>query len=384
MIAYNNEGLKALQIRDAAGEWHKKGLLSDEQWQAVQSRNPVNFYSPNVFVRIGLAIFSLILLLAAMGLVAIFAEPRSEDGLALFGLFWGVVWILVLDFWAIRSIRHYGSGVDDILLYTGVIAIVISLCSLFPYNTGALAYCCVAWPFLIAGTMRYVDRLMAAAAYFCTFLIVLLSVKEMTSLAIYLLPFTGMFFSAAAYLFSRNGQKRPSWRLWHGVFAVLELLALLTFYTSGNFWVIQQAGAEFFGLEQVPLAGFFWAFTFTVPALYIFMGLRRKNHFLLDIGIGFVAASILTFRYYFHVFPLAWTATICGAVLFAIAYFSIRYLRKHEGAYTYEAGSEKSLLLEVEEQLIEQTITSQTAPVPVKKDGFGGGQFGGGGAEGEF
>jgi len=70
--------------------------------------------------------------------------------------------------------------------------------------------------------------------------------------------------------------------------------------------------------------------------------------------------------------------------LLATAYFSIRYLRKNEGTYTYDAGAKKSLYQELEEQVIEQTIAGQTVAAPVKKDTFGGGQFGGGGASGEF
>ena len=130
------------------------------------------------------------------------------------------------------------------------------------------------------------------------------------------------------------------------------------------------------------MAWFFWTFTFAVPALYIWGGLRQKDRLLLDVGLGCLAAVVLTYRYYFHVLPLAWAAAIGGAVLLAIAYFSIRYLRKNAGAYTYEAGAEKSLFQEVEVQVIAQTMGGQTTPV--QKDTFGGGQFGGGGASGEF
>ncbi len=383
MIAYPISSLDALITTEAAQEWQSKGQLSNQQLQAIQAAYPTNFYSPNGFVRIGLVIFGSILLSSAMGLSAIFCGLDGATGFAVFSLLWGIIWIFVLEKWSIQSSRHYGSGIDDILLYYGVGGIVTGICVLLPNDSDFLVYCCVALPFLVIGSIRYLDRLLAAAAFVCSLLIVFIVVKKIPGLALFLLPFSGMLFSAGAFWFARRGQKDTEKRHWHSIFGVIETLALITFYASGNFWVVQQAGAEMFQLEQVPLSWFFWSFTYAVPLLYIFLGLRQKDRLLLDIGLACVAAMVFTFRYYFHVLPLSWAATLAGAVLFAIAYFSIRYLRKNDQVYTYAAGSEKSLVQEIEQQLVEQTIASQTAPV-ARPESFGGGQFGGGGAGQDF
>lgn len=56
------------------------------------------------------------------------------------------------------------------------------------------------------------------------------------------------------YTFSRShGQTHYAWRHWHGILLVLELLSLITFYAIGNFWVVQQAGLDFFQMEIVPM-----------------------------------------------------------------------------------------------------------------------------------
>lgn len=384
MIAYDKNGLDALLIKDTARQWHEKGLLSDEKWQNIRERHPPPFYSPNVFIRIGLAVFCLILLIAAMGLAFMFVEPNSMNGAALFSIFWGVICIFLLEIWAIQSARHFGSGIDDMLLYAGVWTIIGSLWSFLDYDTDPLVYTGLAWPFLLAGSIRYADRMMTAAAYCCSLLIVLLLVHKIPKLSLYLMPFAGMAFSAAAWFFARNGQERYAWRHWHGGLAIVEWLALITFYAAGNYWVVQQAGLAFFELEQAPLAWFFWLFTFAVPALYLFMGLRRKDRLMLDAGLGAVAAMVFTYRYYFHVMPLAWAAAIGGAILLAVSYFSIRYLRKHTTGYTYDADDKKSLLQEAEVQVIAQTVGHQTTATPAQKDIMGGGQFGGGGAGSEF
>ncbi len=385
MIAYNSSWLDALQTQDTARAWHQQQLLTAEQWKAAQEQNPVPFYTPNIFVRIGLAIFCTILLSAAIGLLGVFMDMRSESSWAVLCLFFGIISLVVLEQWAIRSSRHYRSGVDDMLLYFATMLILFSIMSQLPYNTGSLVYYIIAWPFLVAGSIRYLDRLMTAAVFCCSLMIMLLIVKEIPRLALYLLPFSGMVFSAVVYYFVRQGQQRHDWRHWHGQLAVLELLALTTLYLSGNYWVVQQAGAELFQLEQVPIPWFFWAFTFILPLAYIFQGWYKKERMMLDVGLGCIAAAVYTFRYYFHVLPLEWAAVIGGAVLFGSSYLYIRYLRQHEGAYTYLADGDPSLLQEIEEQLIEQTISSQNPPTAGgDTDTFGGGQFGGGGAGADF
>ncbi len=322
--------------------------------------------------------------MAAIGLFMLFTGADSEAGFAVLCIFFGLLSLAVLELWTIGSARHFASGVDDMVLYFGISVILTGLCSQLPYYTGTLVYFCIAWPFLVAASIRYLDRLATAATFVCSLAIVFLIVKDIPRLALYLLPFSGMLFSAGAYFFAQWGQRRYDWRHWHGQLAVVELLAIVTFYVSGNYWIVQQAGAELFQLEQVPMGWFFWAFTYAVPLVYIFVGFRKKDRLLMDIGLGCVAAAVFTFRYYFHILSLEWAAVIGGAVLFITAYFSIQYLRKHEGAYTYNADGDITLLQEIEEQLIEQTIASQNPPTPTKNDGFGGGEFGGGGAGGEF
>lgn len=384
MIAYNHEWLDALSTKEAAEQWNKKGLLSDEKWKNVQEQYHTGFYSPNVFVRIGLAVFCLILLLAMLGLMGWIVEPNTEAGFALFCIFWGMVWILALEFILIRGYRHFGSGLDDMLLYAGATAVVVGLGNLLLDTSEPLVWCCLALPFLVAGSIRYLDRLMAAAAFVCAVLIVLLIVKDIPNLAVYLLPFSGMLFSAAVYFFAQKGKQKDTWRHRHGVFAVFELLALLTFYASGNYWFVQQTGADWFSVERVPLGWFFWVFTFAVPCLFIWQGLRGKDRLALDVGLGCAVAAVFTFRYYHHVLPLAWAAAVGGAVVFVVSYLSIQYLRKNAVAYTYEEDGKKSLLQKAQEQIFEQTIASQSVAPSPKKDTLGGGQYGGGGAGSDF
>jgi hypothetical protein len=57
MIAYSSQWLEALQVRRQAARWHRKNMIGTAQYEAILAAYPVGFYTPNVVVRIGLAIF---------------------------------------------------------------------------------------------------------------------------------------------------------------------------------------------------------------------------------------------------------------------------------------------------------------------------------------
>ncbi len=389
MIAYNHQWLYALQIQEAAAHWQKKNLLSADQQQLILQHYPAGFYSPNVFIRIGLGFFCCILLGAFQAFLWVLVGISSNwdsalPAMGILNILLGAGCLLVLEF-VIKSRHHYSSGIDDVLLYTGLGQIIGGIFLFLTKVDEPLVFCIVALPFLATGAVRYIDRVLTALAYACLLVIVLLIVNKFPSLALYLLPFTGILFSVGAYAAAKNYQTRESFRLWMGNLQVIEVLSLITLYISGNYLIIQQGAEEMFGLAQVPLSWFFWVFTFGMPLGFIYVGLRNKDRILLWMGLGCVAFAVFTFRTYFHVMPLPMAATFAGAFLFAIAYFSIQFLKKGKVAFTYTAeDAQKPFFMESEALVVAQTFGHTTSPASDANLQFGGGQFGGGGAGGDY
>ncbi len=388
MIAYNRQWLNALLVQKSAESWHKKSLLTDAQHQQIQEQYPVGFYSPNVFIRIGLGFFCYILLGACQSFFWVMAGIATDwnDMLPVMGtvcLLLGAGTLLALEY-LIRTRHHYASGIDDVLLYAGIGQVIAGMLLFIANTDKPLPFFCLAFPFLAAGAIRYLDRLLTFLAYSCLLFIILLIVNEIPEMALYLLPFTGILFSAAAHWFAKKNQQRTDWQPWAGNLQVVEVLSLITLYLSGNYWMIQQSAEELFGFAQVPLAWFFWAFTFAMPVGFVFMGLRTKDRVLLWMGLGCLAFAVFTFRSYFHVLPLPTAATIAGALLFAVAYFSIQYLKKGKVLFTYAPDDTgKPLFVEAETLIIAQTF-GNTSQTPENDLSFGGGKFGGGGAGGDY
>ncbi|MBC7923326.1 MAG: hypothetical protein H7Z75_19790 [Ferruginibacter sp.] len=261
MKAYNPAWLDALAVRRLAGWWRRKNWLTEEQLRQIEARYPAPFFTPNGFVRVGLFGFTAFFTLCATGLASLFVHPLLDSGgSAAFGvlyLLYGVGTGGALEYF-IRRKHHYRSGIDDALLYFTLALGIGGLASLFwdAWGENVRWYCLLALPILIAGAIRYADRLVTALAYACLLTVVVLFGIRF-GWGRWLLPFVGMAVSAGLYGMAKRGgntnRTAPSYeggagegqpfRYWAGCLWTVELLALLTFYLSGNYFTVREGHA---------------------------------------------------------------------------------------------------------------------------------------------
>jgi hypothetical protein len=140
----------------------------------------------------------------------------------------------------------------------------------------------------------------------------------------------------------------------------------------------------------VPFAWFFYCFTFLLPWVYLWVALRRKDRVMLWVGMVLVILAVLTYKYYFSLAPPEVSLTVAGALLIAMAYLAIRWLKNPLAqiryGLTYEEDEEGSPsgLLNAEALFIAQTVGPAAPTQPDNTLEFGGGDFGGGGAGGRY
>ncbi len=385
-IAYNTQWLDALKVREQAGQLHKKGMINQEQLQAIQAQYPVGFYTPNIFVRVVLAVMCWILSSSIFGLfgVTILTEMvASEEGIGIVLLFFSAVTLAGLEYF-IRTGKHYQSGLDDALLYMALAAGITGLCLIFSSFDDSLTYFMLAFPVLFFGAIRYLDKLVAALVFLCLGGIVFLGLLELGEWVKIVLPFIFMAFSGAACYWLRRNKQKESLRFWEESMTILEGLSLILFYLSGNYLVVRELSEAWFGVTRVPGAFLFYLITAAMPLVYIFFGLRYKDRLLLRIGLVLVVAAVFTFKYYFSLGHTEVLITLSGAFLVVLAYFSIQFLKKGHPVYTYaEDESNNQGILNAEAVLITQSFGGAT-PLSRQDTLYGGGQFGGGGAGGNY
>lgn len=400
MIAYNKTTLANLQIIKKAKQWYSQKILSTEQFSTITSRYLIDFYTPNIFIKIVLFIFTCASICAALGLFSIiFLEAITRNNgdayvssiCFLFSI--GCVFFLELF---IKRKRIYKSGVDQALLYAALLFITLCVEFLFEHfpsnrqNTSLIVFLLLILIFA-AATIRYADVLVSICLSLLCYTVLFLLLLKLGAVAKIIMPFAFMVVSVFIYLIAKQFERNPGLINWQPCIVVFKCVALVIFYLSGNYFVIRESSIQYFNLtiangQDIPLAIFFYLFTALVPIGYVFYGLKRKDKALLWIGLLLVAVAAITFKNYFSTGHPEIIAAIAGTIMICVAYAAIKYFQLPKYGITFEEDMDKDNILKInaEALLLAQSFNQQTHQQPENGTEFGGGTGGGGGATGDW
>ncbi|WP_256012229.1 hypothetical protein [Desertivirga xinjiangensis] len=392
MIIYNKVWLSNLFLVEQVEEKHSDNLISDTELNDIKKKYPVNFYSPNIFIRIGLGILTVIISLFGCGfLTLIAADAHVMESYGWF-VFLAVLHYIVLEL-MVRQKHHFRSGIDDVLLWItaalSVFAFIWALASLTG-NPGENYHAVSAILFILSTflSIRFIDRLMSLFAYLSCFALIFFTWESTGSFSLDTMPFVMMSFSAVVYWLLRKNIHNPAIYFYSGSITLLQVLSLISLYVCGNYFVVKELGDMLRGTESVsiPLDWLFWMWTMTIPLLYIIFGIKQKNRILLRTGLLLIAAAVLTFRNYYHLIPVEVALIIAGTITLAFSYLVSQYLRQPRNGFTswetQKSGDED--WLNAESLIISESFSGSGHPQPEKSNVFGGGNFGGGGSSGSY
>jgi hypothetical protein len=210
MIAYNPILIRNLSIVKKAKEWFNKELISLEQLDSILKKYKTEFYSPNLFVKIGLFIFTFFVVSAAYGFFSLtFMAGLFGSGYFIFSCFlFSALCVFTLEFY-IKKNNLYNAGVDECLLYSalmfGFIAIGIIIKYEFEFfNDQTLLLSILSVPFFLAAIVRYSDRFVTLSLAICLYLIFFLSLLKLGEIAKLIMPFALMALSVLIYLATKK------------------------------------------------------------------------------------------------------------------------------------------------------------------------------------
>jgi hypothetical protein len=119
--------------------------------------------------------------------------------------------------------------------------------------------------------------------------------------------------------------------------------------------------------------------TFAVPLVYLFVGIKRKDILFIRTGGLFIALSIVTFKYYHTIIPIDVALLIAGFILVPLSYILMQFLKNGKYGFVYNAEAVTSSRMEdLEAFALSQLAMPPQAPEEGTK--FGGGNFGGAGS----
>ncbi|MBO9727518.1 MAG: hypothetical protein J7623_02640 [Chitinophaga sp.] len=387
MLAYKSQTLDNLHIQEEAAKALRKDCIDVTTYRAIEAAHPVNFYTPNPVIKIGLFILTVVIVSFSLGLFSLMTLDIHHPERVIRGLciFVGLGCYAVLELF-IASKKLFRAGLDDGLLWcaTGLL-----ICSLATYeDTSTTTWCAITLVTTLLATLRFADMVMAGFAFLAFVGLAFSLLVEMGPVAKTIVPFVIMALSLVVYFMVRRGMRQHLLRHYNRCLTVAAVLALLTFYLAGNYFVVREVSNTMFDLQlqegqSIPGAAFFWICTIIIPIAYGYLGIRKKDAILLRTGLVLLAAIVFTVRYYHHVMPLEAAMVAGGLILTVGAWALIRYLQTPRHGFTYMEADEPSLAdkLKLESLIIAQTYVPG-APKPDMD--FGGGSGGGGGASGNY
>lgn len=383
MIAYNREWLNNLYVRNEADEAFDKNFITKEEQQQIHEKYPVEFYSPNIFIRIGLFVLTIVILLFSLGLIILLLLSSNENAIGGVAIFFGCMGFLALEF-MIRTKKHYQSGVDDALLWGAALCLFCGIS--LPNNFGEFANSIII--FIISGlaVLRYADKLMSVICYLSLMGILFYGFTGISDSMKTIIPFIIMATSLIVYFVALRAKK--DLLHYRNCLLMVEIAALICLYVAGNYYTVRELSNSMFDLnleagESIAFGWVFWIFTILIPVLYLAIGIRKKDAVLLRTGLILLAAIVFTVRYYHSLLPVEIIMTISGIVLLVLAYGLMKWLHKPVQGFTSREISSGNTMdkLQIESLLLAQTFKPGAA---IDTQKFGGGDFGGGGASGDY
>lgn len=379
MIAYSTETLTNLYIYQQIQEAAAENYLSKEEAETIQQLKPVNLYTPNFFVKIGLGFLTFFILLSTSGLfMLIFHFDMTAS---VFQLFFGTLCYVALEF-ITHTKKHYNSGVDTLLMAATVLCFTLSGMQMLPGLYNDLLMALIVFIASMWMCIRFVDRL-AALVSLAAFISLVYHLFEMAGKSSRLfLPFTFILICGVLYLFFKKKYNQKTNTFYYKpLLQCIYIASLLGFYVSGNIFIVDKLNEG----VQMPFVVtiLLWCWTMLLPILYVWKGIQTKDPLFIRSGMVFIAVSILTYRYYHPILPAEMAMILAGILLILLSYFFIKYLRNSRGGFIFDNKQNTSPYQNVEGFIIGQTVghPSQSVQSDTK---FGGGNFGGGGAGSDF
>ncbi|ADB39141.1 hypothetical protein [Spirosoma linguale] len=396
MKAYNEQWIYNRDLLIQSERWHRQGLLSDDQMEAVRKAYPVEFRRTNGFIEIGLFLFTTVAILACYLLPAsIFSGMLDNPTVyGVFNIAFGIG-VGIVGWFIINRRLLYRNGIDNAFVVTLTGFLAFGFNQFLPNGLSVATHCLFTLPLLLLVLWYYGDTLIAffsLAAFYTAIFDSLLKVSGGRDA----LPFVMMGVSLLLYIGVRqviNRTLNPTY--YADPLNLVQWLSLIVLAASGNYFMVRElngilleSGPGRPALTEAPQIGLpvlFWILTFAIPIIYLWQGLTKRNRMLIILGTLGLIAAVMTVHEYTALVPLNVALTVGGLLLIGLAVAGIRYLSSPKHGFTDAPDDDSPNELFVNAAGMAVAQATSTMPQGPKDDlQFGKGDFGGAGSEGKY
>ncbi|HVN19900.1 MAG TPA: hypothetical protein VMU05_14035 [Dongiaceae bacterium] len=402
MRAYSTSSEETLRARKLLKEWVGEGFLSQEQYQHLEQETVSEVRTTNIFLRLVLLLFSLIIVGGAVALffVVFFSHP-SEQTVGVFLLIGAALCYAAAEV-AVSQFRFYRYGIEEALVICSVGFLCVGIEAAFfsghysPAPDRAQCLIPAAGAFFSFWIWRRFGLWYAfpAAMIFAVFLpgywTISHSVQHVMVAAGYSI---GLMVIGAIRSRHRDDYLKDTYSLaeaflWLGIYLAINLKLSSLDLPVQRWWVGHGGTLSQFGR---PFYWSTWALIWCVPAVVLVRGLRLKDRYVIAVGAIVAILTLISNKPYLGWQRRTWDPMFLGILLAGVALLTRRWLARGPGGIrdgfiaARLSGKDKHWMNASSSVLglvSPQSVTPSSPATPEFR--FGGGSSGGGGASSDF
>ncbi|HLZ43421.1 MAG TPA: hypothetical protein VKQ11_20810 [Candidatus Sulfotelmatobacter sp.] len=407
MRIYSASSEETLRAHKLLTDWAGEGYLTKEQYRLLEQETASGLRTTNIFLRLVLFLFTLIIVGAAAGLFfVVFLSRATEQTAGVFFLIFAAVCYVAAE-GAVSQGRLYRYGIEEALVVFSVGFLCVGMMAAF-FSGSPFSSRPDAGQFLVpaagaAFSLWIWRRFGFSYAFLAAMIFVLFLPGYWTSSHSAQHAMVAMFYAielaGVAALRSRHrfdciedDYSLVEAMLWLGMYLAINLQLSSLDLLSLNLPVRWRGGIHVTPEFASPFYWGTWVLIWCLPPIVLARGFRQKDRFVIAVGAIVTTLTLVSNKPYLGWQRHTWDPMLLGMLLTAVAVFTRRWLAHGPGGIRHGftaarlSGKDKHWMnvgSNVLGLISPQSITPepQTSAAGVH---FGGGQSGGGGASSEF
>ena len=397
MRIYSASSEETLRACKLLKDWRSEQLITEEQYERLKPETVSELRTTNIFLRIVLFLFTLIVIAAFGGLFGVtFLKEASEPILGIFLLIYAVVCYCAAELAASQA-NLYRYGIEEALALCSVALLCLGmLLALFSgrhlppreleFLVAAAGAVFSLWIWYRFGLWYAFPAAMIFTGWVPAYWTSSRSAQHVLIAALYAIGLMCVIVLRSRHRldYLNAAYSLAEAFLWLGIYLALNLqLSVLTFRAKwfiGDIRLASEFPASFYWMT--------WVLIWCLPPLVLLRGIRQKDRLVMAVG-GIVAVlTFVTNKPYLGWPRHTWDPMLLGIVLTGVVLFVRRWLARGTGGI--RGGFTAARLSAKDKDWLNVTssvlglVAAPSAPTPSERFRFGGGASGGGGAGGEF
>jgi hypothetical protein len=404
---YSASSEETLRARKLLTDWAGEGYLTKAQYQLLEQETVSELRTTNIFLRLVLFLFTLLIVGAAAGLFfVVFLSRPSEQTAGVFFLIFAAVCYAAAEV-AVSQARLYRYGIEEALAVCSVgflcAGMQISLFSGSPYSAKTDAAQSMVPAAGAVFSLWIWRRFGFSYAFLAAMIFVLFlpgywtfshSAQHLIVTVFYATGLAGVAAVRSRHRFDYldEAYSIAEALLWLGIYLAINLqlssLSLLSFNLPVRWWGVTRATSEF----ARPFYWGTWVLIWCLPPIVLARGFRQKDRFVIAVGAIAATLTLVCNKPYLGWPRHTWDPILLGILLTAVAVFIRRWLARGPGGIRHGftaarlSGKDKHWM-NVGSNVLGLVSPQSITPEPQTSDPgvhFGGGHSGGGGASSDF